>query len=78
MKDNVEAAFRRRTLVGKGMVGDVKTVVTGWACECGKEVEPSTTLMKCIGCEGVDIGKIDSRGKIAREIALAKTTLAWT
>ncbi|KAF6219386.1 hypothetical protein HO133_005212 [Letharia lupina] len=78
MKNCVEAEFRRRTFIGKGMDGDVETVVIGWACECGGEIGPNATLVKCIGCQGLGVGKIDSLVAIARESALMKTALAWT
>ena len=77
-KNSVEVEFRRRTLIGKGMDGKVSTVMTGWACECGKEVGSGVTLMKCIGCQGMRIGNIDPQETTVREKMLRKTALAWT
>ena len=74
-----EAEFRRRTLIEEGLMdGDDRTVTTGWACECGKEVGPDPTLMKCIGCDGMRVGRLDPRETAAREERLRKTALAWT
>lgn len=78
MRNAVEAEVRRRTFVGKDRVGDVRTVIMGWVCECGREIGPETTLMKCIGCEGMRIGKIDPRLMAAKEQAMTKKALAWT
>lgn len=77
-KNSVEAEFRRRHFVGKGMDGNVKTVITGWACECGKEIGSGATLMRCVGCRGMRIGKVDPQDVAAREETLRKTALAWT
>ena len=77
-RNSVEAGFRRRSLLGEGMDGNVKTVMTGWVCECGKEIGPGVTLMKCIGCRGMRVGKVDPREAAAREKSLRKTALAWT
>ena len=78
MMNSVEAEFRRRTFIGEGMDGEVKTVVLGWACECGGEIGPDATLMICIGCQGMVVGKLDPQEKVARENAMTKTALAWT
>lgn len=78
MKDSVEAEFRRRTFIGEGMDGDVKTVVMGWACQCGREIGPNATLMKCVGCQGMLFGRPDPQKESAREKASMKTALAWT
>lgn len=77
-KNSVEAEFRRRHFVGKGMDGNVKTVITDWACECGKEIGSGATLMRCVGCRGMRIGKVDPQDVAAREETLRKTALAWT
>lgn len=78
MKNSVEAEFRRRTFIRAEMDGNVKTVAMGWACECGDEIGPDATLMKCIGCQGMLVGKLDLREAMARENALTKNALAWT
>lgn len=78
MKNSVEAEFRRRTFIGEGMDGDVKTVRMGWNCECGEEIGPNATLMKCIGCQGLHVGKIDPLEAMARAHSLTRTALAWT
>lgn len=79
MKNRVEAEFRRRTFVGKGMMdGDVSTIKLGFACECGRDVEPDSKLMKCVGCQGISAKKYDPRIAIAQETAFAKAALAWT
>ena len=77
MRNSVEAGFRRRTFVGEGMLGDVKTVVMGWACECGGEVGDDAVLIKCVGCQGMVVGKLDAQEQIARETTLMKAALAW-
>ena len=77
--NGAEAEYRRRTLIGEGMMdGDDRTVTTGWACECGEEVGPGPTLMKCIGCQGMRVGKVDPQETAAREEKLRNTALAWT
>ena len=77
--NGAEAENRRRTLIGKRMMdGDDRTVTTGWACECGEEVGPGPTLMKCIGCQGMRVGKVDPQETTAREERLRNTALAWT
>ena len=78
MKNEVEAEYRRRTFVGAGMDGDVETVSMGWACECGREIGPDANLLKCVGCEGLLVGKLDPGEAAAREQALTKNALAWT
>lgn len=78
MKNTVEAEFRRRTFIGEGMDGDVKTVKMGWACDCGGEIGPDATLMMCIGCQGMIVGKLNPHEEVARQNALTKTALAWT
>ena len=77
--NEAEAESRWRILVEEGMVdGDNRIGVTGWACECGEEVGPATTLMKCVGCQGMRVGKVDPREIVAREDKLRETALAWT
>ena len=79
MKHDVEAAVRRRTYVGEGPTEeDVETVLMGWECECGRQIGPNSTLMRCIGCQGILVGELDSQRYVARESALTKTTFAWT
>lgn len=78
VKNSVEAEFRRRHFVGKGMDGNVETVIMGWACECGKEIGSSATLMRCVGCQGMRLGKVDPQEAAAREETLRKTALAST
>ena len=78
MRSSVEAAFRRRTFVGKRVDGDVKTVMMGWACECGGEIGPNATLIKCVGCQGMVIGKVVPQEESSRETTLMKNALAWT
>ena len=77
-KNSVEAEFRRRNFVGKGMDGNVKTVITGWVCECGKEIGSGTTLMRCVGCRGMRTGKFDPQEAASRAESSRKTALAWT
>ena len=78
MKNEVEAEYRRRMIIGARMDGDVKTVMTGWACSCGREIGPDANLLKCVGCEGKLDGKLDPGEAAARERALTKNALAWT
>lgn len=78
MKNIVEAEFRRRIFVGEGTDGDVKTVFMGWACECGGQIGPNATMIKCIGCQGMAVGKLNARGTFSREMAWTNTALAWT
>lgn len=77
MKNSVEAELRR-TFVGEGMDGDVKTVAMGYACQCGEEIGPNTTLLKCVGCQGLQVGKMDPLEAMTRERAMRKAALAWT
>lgn len=79
MKNEVEAEYRRRTIVELGMDGKAETVaMMGWACECGREIGPDATLLKCVGCQGMLVGKLDPGEAAAREQALTKNALAWT
>ncbi len=78
MKNGVEGEFRRRTIIGEGMDGNVKTVIMGWLCSCGGEIGPDATLLKCIGCDGLRVGKLDPQETAVREMVLTKTALAWT
>lgn len=78
MRDRVEAESRRRSFVGEGKDGQDKTVILGHVCECGGEIGPNTTLLKCVGCQGMIVGRLDPQLAIAREIALTNTALAWT
>ncbi len=78
MKNSVEAEFRRRLIIGEEKDGHVETVVISWSCECGEEIEPDATLMRCIGCQGMTVGKLDPQEVVARENALAKTAFTWT
>lgn len=78
MKDGVEAESRRRTFVGEGKDGQVKTVWMGWKCACGGEIGPDATLLKCVGCQGMIVGRLDPQLAIARDTALTNTALAWT
>ena len=79
-KNDAEAEARRRTLIEKALIdgGEVSTVTTGWACECGEEVGPGPTLMKCVGCDGMTVGKVEPKETAAREERLRGTALAWT
>lgn len=78
MKNRVEAEFRRRTFVGVGMDGDVKTVVMGWLCECGGEIGPNCRLMKCVACQGMIVKQYDPQMAIAQDTAFLNAALAWT
>ena len=78
IKNSVEAELRRRKFIEAGIDGDVETVMTGWACECGREVGPDAEFIKCIGCKGMRVGTLDPQEVAAREKGLRKTTLAWT
>ena len=78
MKNSVEAEYRRRTFIEAGMVRGVETVTMGWSCDCGREIAPDANLLKCIGCEGMLVGKLDPGEAAARERALTKNALAWT
>lgn len=78
MRNGVEAEFRRRRFMGKGVNGKIKTVIMGWTCECGREVGPDATLVKCIGCQGIRLGKLDPPEQAARERAMMKNAFAWT
>ena len=77
--NRVEAEARMRTLVGEPMMdGDVQTILTGWACECGEDLGPTATVMKCVGCQGLKVGQPDPAEVAAREEKLRKKALAWT
>ena len=78
MKNDVEAEFRKRTLVGVGMDRGVKIVTMGWACQCGRDIGPDATLRKCYGCQGMRVGEVERQEVAAREETLRKTALAWT
>ena len=75
---SIESQFIRSSAEHEGTVEDVGTVMTGWACECGREIGPDAALMKCLGCQGILIGKLDPREAAAREKCFRKTALAWT
>ena len=77
MRNSVEAEFRR-TFVGEYVNEDVKIVLMGWNCECGKQIGPNPMLVRCVGCRGVLVGRVSRLGEIARENALIKAALAWT
>ena len=73
----VVEAEHRRGIIGKAMNGGVMTVMTGFVCDCGKEVDSDATLMKCVLCQGLRAGSLDPRAATAREKFLRKTALAW-
>ena len=79
-KNEAEGEARQRTLIEKALIdgGEVSTVTAGWACQCGEEIGPGPTLMKCVGCDGMTVGKVKPKETAAREERLRETTLAWT
>ena len=76
-KNMVEAEFRRRAIDRSGMDRVVETAYTGWACECGQDIEPAATLLRCTGCRGLQLGILEPQEMATREEALKKTALAW-
>ena len=74
----MEAEFRRRTIVREGMDRDVKTAFLGWACPCGQDIGPDATLLRCTGCQGLRVGRLDAQEAAPRENALRKAAMAWT
>ena len=77
MKSSVESEWRRDSIAA-GMDGHVKTVALGWKCECGSQIGPDATMMKCYGCQGLRDGKLDPPREQARQNTLTKNTCSWT
>ena len=78
VKNSVEADFRRKIFPADGKDGEVEAVTFDFACQCGKAVESDSTVLKCVGCEGVRFGKLSRQGVFDHEEVLRKNVLAWT
>ena len=78
VKNEAEADFRRRIFTAGGKDGGSETVTFGWACQCGRPVEPDAAVLVCVGCGGLHLGKLSLQAVRDHEQGLRGGALAWT